>query len=467
MPSRHVTRAAGAGRRDFVRTAAGAAAGMLIGGAPLIRAASGQAGGQGSTLESMRLGVIGFGVQGLTDANSALRVPNVKVIAAASCYDGHLERARELLGDDSFRTRDYRAILDRKDIDAVVVATPDHWHQRIVLDALAAGKDVYCEKPLTHRIEEGGALVDAVAATKRIVQVGSQHVSSPHVIEAKQVIKDGLLGTVTQVKASWDTNNEISAWSKPIPPDASASTIDWERFQGSAPKQAFDPKRVFRWRTYREYGEGLAGDVLVHIITTIHYVLDLGVPRLATAVGGRFVWKDDRNVYDTITGGWEYPEGLITVLGASQNNGYDGTEIRLMGTKATMVLTFGTYKVIEEDSPANYRYTTNVWPKNHREEYWKSKGLAIDPAQGQGGPPAPRAPKVLKEWKPEPNARRGAYHMQAFVDAVRDRKTPVEDIVMGNGAAITAHMANLAYFEKKTVHFDRRRMKVVDRPVTD
>ena len=135
---------------------------------------------------------------------------------------------------------------------------------------------------------------------------------------------------------------------------------------------------MFRWRTYREYGEGLAGDVLVHIITALHFMLDLDVPTIGTAVGGRFVWKDDRNVYDTITGGWEYPEGIVSVLGASQNNGFDGTEIRIMGSKATMVLSFGDYVVYEEDSPPNWRYTTNPWPKDLREEYWISKGLSID-----------------------------------------------------------------------------------------
>ena len=441
-------------RRQFVRMAAQGATAAALARGPLVRAHPQEPG------RPVRLGVIGFGVQGLNDANAARRVENVTVSAAASCYDGHLERARELLGDAALLTRDYRRILDRSDIDAVIVSTPDHWHTRVCLDALAAGKDIYCEKPLTHAIDEGDALVAAARGSRRILQVGSQHTSSPHVIEARQLIADGLLGEVTQVKASWDTNNEISAWVKPIPPDASEQTIDWPRFQGSAPIKPFDPRRVFRWRTYREYGEGLAGDVLVHIITAIHFVLNLDVPTVGTAVGGRLRWKDDRNVYDTITGGWEYPEGIVTVLGASQNNAHDGTEIRIMGSKATMILTFAGYTVVEEDSPASWRYTTNVWPKAYREEYWTSKGLPIE-AQPAGPQPV-RDLKIIKQYQPESSGRRAPWHMQHFIECVRTRRAPVQDVVMGNNAAITAHMANLAYYNKQTVQFDRQTRKVIN-----
>ena len=443
-------------RRRFLRLAAEGAAGAALVRGPFVRS------GRQDPGRPVRLGVIGFGVQGLNDANAARRVSNVLVTAAASCYDGHLERARELLGHDALVTRDYRRILDRRDIDAVIVATPDHWHSRVCLDALEAGKDVYCEKPLTHTVEEGEALVSAVQTSGRIFQVGSQHTSSPHVIEARELIAAGALGDVTQVKASWDTNNEISAWVKPIPPDASEATIDWERFQGPAPRGPFDPRRVFRWRTYREYGEGLAGDVLVHIITAIHYLLNLDVPAVGTAVGGRLRWKDDRNVYDTITGGWEYPEGIVSVLGATQNNAHDGTGIRILGAKATMILTFSDYTIVEDESPPNWRYTTNVWPRAHREEYWTSKGLPLE-APPQGPQPA-REPKIVRRSEPDTSGRRVPWHMQHFIDCVREGRQPIQDVVMGNNAAITAHMANLAYDGRRAVYFDRRRRRMVDEP---
>ena len=441
-------------RRFLADTGRAAAAVAAFGRAPAVFGSA-----QNSPSATLRLAVIGFGVQGLNDANAANRLDDVQVVAAASCYDGHLERARELLGDGALLTKDYRRILDRKDVDAVIVWTPDHWHAAVCTDALAASKHVYCEKPMTHRLEEGEALIEAVRQSGHVFQVGSQHTSSPHVVEARQLIKDGALGQITQVKASWDENNEISAWVKPIPKDASEQTIDWPRFQGSAPKHAFDARRVFRWRTYRDYAEGLAGDVLVHIITTLHFVLDLDTPTLATAVGGRLLWKDDRDVYDTITGGLEYPEGIVMLLGAQQNNGFDGTQIRVMGSKATLVLSFSGYTLYEETGQPNWRYTTNVWPKALREEYWKEKGLPLEVDQAQGFRPQERF-KELRKYEPPQGPRRASHHMQHFVDCIRGGKRPVQDVVMGNNAATTAHMINMAHYEKKVVHFDRATRKV-------
>ena len=446
-------RARGLRRRQFVSDALRGAAGIALAGASARRVL----GQVGAPRGGVNVAVIGFGVQGLNDARAALRVDGVRVVGAASCYDGHLERARELLGADAILTRDYRRLLDAPDVDAVIVATPDHWHSRACLDALAAGKDVYCEKPLTHALAEGEGLVAAVKASDRIFQVGSQHTSSPHIIEARQLIAEGMLGDVTQVKASWDTNNETSAWVKPIPGDASQATIDWERFQGTAPRHPFDARRVFRWRTYRDYGEGLAGDVLVHIITAIHFVLDLGVPTVATAVGGRLRWKDDRDVYDTITGGYEYPEGIVSVLGATQNNGHDRTEIRIMGTLATMVLTFGGYSVLEEASSSNWRYTTRVWPKAAREAFWDSKGLPFQEPPRRAEVPEP---KVLRRF--ERQRRRAPWHMKHFIDRVRSREQPVQGVEMGNDAAITAHLANLAYETKRTLQWSREERRVVE-----
>jgi predicted dehydrogenase len=442
-------------RRRFLGRAARGAAGLTaLAAAPAVRGFAAAS----SPNETMNLGIIGFGVQGLNDANAALRLDNVKVVAAASCYDGHLERARELLGDGALLTRDYRRILERKDVDAVIVASPNHWHRQHCLDALAAGKHVYCEKPLAHTIAEGEELVAAAAKSERVFQVGSQHTSSPHMLEAKQIVQAGELGQITQIKASWDENNEISAWVKPIPPDASERTIDWPAFQGPAPKHAFDPRRVFRWRTYRDYGEGLSSDVLSHVVTAIHFLLDLDAPTYVTAVGGRLRWKDDRDVYDTITGGLEYPEGLVAVLGSTQNTGYDGTEIRILGTKAALVLSFAGWTLHQEVGEPSWRYTTNVWPKAFREEYWKSKGLPLEAPPG-GGFSRVRS-KELRRYQPPEGARRFSHHMQNFLDCVRQGKRPVQDATMGHVAALTTHMINLAHFEKRSVRFDRQTRRV-------
>lgn len=437
-------------RRQFGSAAAKtAAAAAVVKQGPLLLF------GQQSPNETVRLGVIGFGIQGLINTNSALSVGNTEVVAAAACYDGHLERAREALGEGALCTRDYKEILDRQDIDAVIIATPDHWHTQACLDSLDAGKDIYCEKPLTHTIEEGDRLVQAVAKTDRILQVGSQHTSHPANIEAKQLIKEGLLGEVVQLEACWDHHNEVSAWVYPIPPDASPETIDWDRFQGSAPRRPFDPARVFRWRIFREYGESLAGDLLVHFITTLHFILDLDVPTVAHAVGGHFVWKDGRNAYDTITASYEYPEGLISILGASQVNGFDGREIRIQGTEATMVLNFGSYTVYRVDDPSAFMYPTRSWPKRLREPFWEEKGISEE-----RGWPTAKPREVIRQYQPPEGQRRRSYHMEHFIDCVRSRKKPVQDVVMGNNAAVTAHMANLSYDNKKTAKFDRQTRKV-------
>jgi predicted dehydrogenase len=404
--------------------------------------------------DTIRLGVIGFGTQGLTDANAALRVPNVQVVAAASCYDGHLERARELLGDGSLRTRDYRRILDRKDIDAVVVATPDHWHMRACLDALDAGKDVYCEKPLTHTIDEGTTLVNAVKKSTRILQVGSQHTSSPPLIEAKQLIKDGVLGQVTQLEASWNTNNEISSWLAPIPPDASPSTIDWPRWLGSAPRVPFDADRHFQWRIFREYGEGLSGDVLVHIITALHFILDLDVPEVGNAVGGRFIWKGKRNVYDAITGSWEYPEGIISILGATEHvvrrhadphHGQQGDH--------------GAHVDRLQDLRRRERAQLAVHDQRVAQGGARSV-LAVEGAADRAGPAPDRIESpACADADPRVAAagrnRRGSRGICSTCRPPAVAQTPVQDVIMGNNAAITAHMANLAHYGKQTVRFDR------------
>lgn len=416
---------------------------------PLVRGA-----GQGSPNETLRIGVIGFGVQGHLNARSAAAVENTEVVAASSIYDGHLEAAREVFGPRTQVDRDYRRILDNQDIDAVVVATPDHWHVQAALDSMDAGKDVYCEKPLTHQIEEGDKLVEAVQRTGRILQVGSQHTSSPHVIEARQLIRGGILGQVTQVKASWDHSNEVAAWYWPVPQDASPETVDWDRFLGSAPRRPFEARRVFQWRNYRDYGDSLAGDLLVHIITTLHYMLDLDVPTVAHAVGGHFVWKEGgRDAYDTITASYEYPEGLISVLGASQNNAFDGREIRILGTKATMVLSFNSYTVYEVDDPPGWSYPTRVWPSRLREPFWQEKGISEDRLW-----PTAEPRKTLKTFEVPPGPRR-PYHMEHFLNCVRSRRQPVQDVVMGNNAAVTSHLANLSYDRKVGVRFDRTTRK--------
>ena len=201
------------------------------------------------------LAVIGAGGMGMADVNTALRIPGVELVAACDVFDGRLVAARERHGD-IFTTRDYREVLARDDIDAVIVGTPDHWHQPISVDALRAGKAVYCEKPMVHDIAEGHDLIRAQDESGRVFMVGSQGMSSLGNEKAKELYEDGAIGQLNYAEGFWARNDPIGAWQYPIPADASEDTVDWQRFLGPAPDRPYDPLRIFRWRNYRGLRHG-------------------------------------------------------------------------------------------------------------------------------------------------------------------------------------------------------------------
>src|SRR5271157_6002037 len=258
--------------------------------------------------DRIRLALIGAGGQGSFDARNALMAGGVELVAVSDIYDGRLTRAREVWGDRLFTTRDYREVLARRDVDAVIVATPDHWHSKISIDAMNAGKDVYCEKPMVQRVEDGREVVETQKKTGRIMQVGSQRVSSIVYKKAQELMQAGAIGELNMVEAWWDRNDAIGAWQYSIPPDATPENIDWDRFLGRAPKVPFEPQRLFRWRCYRDYGTGVAGDLFVHLFSGMHFVMGAIGPTRVYATGGLRFWKDGRDVPDVLLGMYDYPE---------------------------------------------------------------------------------------------------------------------------------------------------------------
>jgi predicted dehydrogenase len=352
-----------------------------------------------------RIGValIGAGGQGMSDTRAALDTPGVELVAACDVYDDRLARAKELWCPEMFTTRDFRAILDRKDVDAVIVATPEHWHMPIAVLAMEAGKDVYCEKPMIRVAAEGLKLVDAQKRTGRIMQVGSQRTSSIIYKKAQELIASGAIGELNLVEAWWNRNTAIGAWQYTIPPDASPETIDWDRFLGSAPKRPFEPIRLFRWRNYRDYGTGVAGDLFVHLFSGLHCITGALGPTRVYATGGLRYWKDGRDVPDVMLGLFDYPktdtQGEFTLsLKVNFADGAGGEEgFRFVGSGGVMSLGGDGITLTSRIPEREPGYTIGTFSqkmqdeflKDYRQKYPERLDQITDSKVGTGASPKP------------------------------------------------------------------------------
>ncbi|MDQ3682183.1 MAG: Gfo/Idh/MocA family oxidoreductase, partial [Bacteroidota bacterium] len=261
-----------------------------------------------SANDNINIALIGSGGMGVQDTLTALQVPGIKLVAACDLYDGRLKEAKSRWGVDLFTTRSYKEILNRKDVDAVIIATPDHWHKQISIDALRAGKHAYCEKPMVHSIGEGPSVIKAQTETGKIFQVGSQGVSSLGNEKAKQLLKDGAIGELNYAEGFWARHSPTGAWQYPIPADASHANVDWETYISNTTKRPFDATRFFRWRNYRDYGTGMSGDLFVHLFSSLHFITNSLGPNKIYASGGLRYWKDGREVPDVLLGTFDYPE---------------------------------------------------------------------------------------------------------------------------------------------------------------
>ncbi|HEX2918841.1 MAG TPA: Gfo/Idh/MocA family oxidoreductase, partial [Edaphobacter sp.] len=304
-------------RRTFVKVGSMAAAATSLN----VLAEAQQSPAPKSANDTIQLALIGAGIQGQSDTHSALEVPGVKLVAVADCYDGRLAHCKELWGQDVFTTRDYREILARPDIDAVIIATPDHWHKQAAVDAMKAGKDVYLEKPMIHLYSDGPEIISTARSTNRILQVGSQRVSSVAYAKAKELLASGAIGELNTISARWDRNSSIGAWNYSIPLDASPETCDWPRFLGAAPKIPWNPEHFFQWRKWSDYGSGVAGDLFVHLFSGTHFITGSHGPTRAMATGGIRFWKDGRDAPDVLLALFDYPQGFNLSLRVNFVNG--------------------------------------------------------------------------------------------------------------------------------------------------
>jgi predicted dehydrogenase len=394
----------------------------------------------------IRFASIGTGIRGCDLLRSARKLPNADLVGTADLYDMHQKAGIEAWGSEILTTKDYRSLLDRKDVDAVIVAVADFQHRRVVLDALAAGKDVYCEKPMSHNVADGQAMVEAVAASKRIFQAGSQRVSNIVYKKAAEIYASGRLGPVTLIQGHSDRNTPSGAWVYPIAPDASPRTIDWKAFLRDAPAIPFDAARFFRWRCFKDYGEGVAGDLFVHLLSGMQCITGINaVPSRAFSTGSLTHFNDGRDFPDLLATLYDYP-GVTVNLHCNQNN-EAGEPIIFYGKQATMVINGNSLSVTPQDTnPRPEGYSLNGWTAAAKQQYFADWHAAhSEPPAKLGEVESYTAPQGYDDT---------ADHIANFFHAVQTREHVVEDEVFGNNAAIGCHMANHSYFNRTVATWD-------------
>ena len=440
-------------RRDFLKTVAGTAAAAPT----ILRAQTSAASQRVAANDRIRVAVFGMGIRGQQDVRSALRTSGVELVAAADVYDGRLTLAKELWGGQVFTTRDHREVLARSDVDAVIIATPDHWHTQMAVDAMKAGKDVYVEKPMVQEIEEGPRIIDTARQTGRILQAGSQHVSSIVYAKARELFRAGAIGELNLVEAWINRNSSMGAWQYSIPPDASAQTIDWDRFLGRAPKRPFDAVRLFRWRNYRDYGTGIPGDLFVHLFTGIHFVLDALGPTRAIASGGLRHWNDGRDVPDVMIALYDYPKTsthpaftLSLKVNFAEGAG-DNTTFRFVGPEGVLTIGDNALTLSRRQPAKEPGHTSDTFAKATEAAFMKEYRAKY--------PDRPELqPRNDETYAAPPRYNSTEDHFRNFFDAVRTRRPVVEDAMFGLRAAGPALLANYSYFENRPIGWDAEKM---------
>ncbi|HET6568824.1 MAG TPA: Gfo/Idh/MocA family oxidoreductase [Rhodothermales bacterium] len=417
--------------------------------------------------DKIRIGTIGMGIISYHDTAAALANPGIEFVAAADLYDGRLAHVKEVYGDDIFTTKDYREILARPDIDAVIISVPDHWHTPIAVAALEAGKHVYLEKPMVHKVEEGQSIIDAQKRTGKVLQVGSQFGSSVVFGKAKELFESGAIGNLNMIEAVYNRHSSLGAWQYTIPLDASTETIDWDTFLGSAPNRPFDAKRFFQWRGYWDYGTGVAGDLYVHLFTGIHRAISSKGPNEIYSTGGVRYWKDGRDAPDLMMGLFAYPETpqhpefTLSLQTNFEDGSGGGESFRFIGDEGAMTIEGGgitlsrqpmrepSEREVIEGYNSVYTFTKEMQEKL-REQYRKTHAAVVPPELDQ----------TVEYTVPRGYDAR-VDHFAVFFAGVREGKPILEDATFGLRAAAPPLLANESYREKKPIRWDPEHMRVV------
>ncbi|MDG3005682.1 Gfo/Idh/MocA family protein [Paludisphaera mucosa] len=418
--------------------------------------------------DKVRIATIGMGIIGFIDTDCALKTPGVELVAAADLYEGRRTRVKEKYGDHVSTHVDYREILDRKDVDAVLLCVPDHWHSAMSIEAMKAGKPVYCEKPMVQTLAEGPDVINAQHETKAVFQVGSQFASSIVFDKLRDMIAAGAIGKVNVVEARYNRNSSLGAWQYTLPLDASPDTVDWDRFLGKAPKRPFDATRFFRWRNYQDYGTAVAGDLFVHLLTAIHHATGSHGPTKVAAMGGLRYWDDGRDVYDAILSLLDYPATqahpafTVSLQCDFEDGGGDATSFRFIGDEGVISTDLDSLKLERKGIS---------WPTAEQELKGYNSVQTFSKAQQEA-----IAAKLAKE--PRKASARTAYsgpetfkppagydprydHFVKFFTSVRKGDPVYEDAVFGYRAAAPALLCNASLYESKLINWDPVKMQVV------
>ena len=391
-------------RRDLIRT-----------GAAALTAAS-----YSSVLganDRIHLGLVGAGGRGTSVMGTFQKFPRVRVTAVCDVYGARVRRAQgRAEGAQGFG--DHRKLLEAKELDAVLIGTPDHWHAAIAIDAMRAGKDVYVEKPLTLRVEEGPAIVKAARETGRICQVGMQQRSGVHYMRARdEYVKAGRLGKITLARTWWHGNG---AHLIPVRPEfrTKPEDLDWARFLGPVKWRDYDPPQFCNFRAYLDFGGGQITDLFTHWIDAVHMMVGEEIPTSAVAAGGVYHYKDGRTAPDTIHALLEYPGEWTATFEGTLVPGITGAGIELCGT-------LGKLNIGRE-------------------------GFTFRPVGKDAKPESVKAERDLTDA-----------HVENFLECMASRKLPYGDVLVGHRSAQASHLGNIAYVQKRRIKFDPVREEIL------
>ena len=394
--------------------------------------------------DKIRLGVVGCGSRGTGDMRTFLATGQVDVVALCDVWGARVDAAKRY-ATQAAAFDDHRKLLEQKDIDAVLIGTPDHWHVPIALDAVHAGKDVYCEKPLTLKIEEGPPIIRAVRTNNRVFQTGMQQRSGPHYIQARdEYIRKGKLGKISLVRTWW--HGSVSSFVKPVPPELEKqpANLDWKRFVEPVAWRDYQPYQYNCFRAFLDYGGGQITDLFTHWIDVVHMFLGEDQPTAATANGGIYIYRQDgsgRTAPDTISVNLQYPGDFEVTFEATLAAGVDSNGIEFYGTEGRLLITRAGFEFTPVEKPAARPVPLTMQPGTRPLQY-----------RSQPFPPPPATNKDTVVVKAE--GRLDSFHVQNFLDCTRNRTLPNADVAIGHRSAQACHLATLSYKERRRIEFD-------------